>query len=238
MCPTSCTCEHDQRSKCRCLFCSIARPHLTRMWRAATAAGRELARYLGKERGAASLVVPSPMLRALQTAAPIVEALSCDCVVSPLVYETGGMYAREGSGFVNRPGLSAAEISSRFSAYKTTELTTSGPWNGTAAKETFADAIVRAEEAAGWIKTSEYSQQMLARPPKQQGPVILVIHSTFIDLLLKALCKFGHNDEKGVLDVSNCSLTEVFLPASLCTHNQGFATLKYLNRAEHVPRHL
>ena len=178
------------------------------------------------------------MLRALQTAAPIVDALSCDCVVSPLVYETGGMYAREGSGFVNRPGLSAAEIFSRFPAYTTKELPASGPWNGTAAKETFAEAIARAEEAARWIRTSDYTQKMLSRAPQQQGPLILVAHSTFIDLLLKALCKFGHTDEKCVLDVSNCSLTEVFLPSSLCMQNQGFATLKYLNRAEHVPRHV
>ena len=52
----------------------------------AAAAGAELLRYLGPERGRAALVVPSPMLRALQTAAPIVAALGCPCQVSPLVY--------------------------------------------------------------------------------------------------------------------------------------------------------
>jgi len=36
------------------------------------------------------------------------------------------------------------------------------------------------------------------------------------------------------MDVSNCSLTEVFLPAALCTNEQGFATLKYLNRAHYL----
>ena len=42
----------------------------------AAAAGAELLRYLGPERGRAALVVLSPMLRALQTAAPIVAALA------------------------------------------------------------------------------------------------------------------------------------------------------------------
>jgi hypothetical protein len=36
------------------------------------------------------------------------------------------------------------------------------------------------------------------------------------------------------MDVSNCSLTEVFLPVSLCTKGEGYPTLKYLNRADHV----
>jgi broad specificity phosphatase PhoE len=174
----------------------------------------------------------------VQTASPIVEALDCACVVSPLVFETGGMYAREGAGFTNRPGLSAAEIRSRFPGYSTAELRATGPWNGSAAKETMPEAIVRAAAAAQWIMTSKYAREMLARPAEQQGPIILVIHSTFIDLLLKALLNFPHDDSKGVLDVSNCSLTEVFLPSLLCTHQQGFATLKYLNRADHVPADL
>jgi hypothetical protein len=38
---------------------------------AAAAAGRELARYLGQTRGAAALVVPSPMLRAMQVSIPV-----------------------------------------------------------------------------------------------------------------------------------------------------------------------
>jgi broad specificity phosphatase PhoE len=199
----------------------------------ASCAAQELGKYLGS-RGAAALVVPSPMLRALQTALPIVQTLRCACTVSPLVYETGGMYAQDVTGFVNRPGLTADEISRRFSLFRTSELPAQGPWNGNSKKETFDEAIIRAANAAKWIKTNDYTREMMARPAQSRGPLILVIHSTFIDLLLKTLLKFPHSDTRGVMHVSNCSLTEIFLPAPLITHDEGYATLNYLNRNHFV----
>jgi hypothetical protein len=58
--------------------------------------------------GGTGQVVASPMLRALQTAEPIARALASSCVVSPLVFEVGGMYRKDLDGrFVHAPGLSA-----------------------------------------------------------------------------------------------------------------------------------
>ena len=85
-------------------------------------------------------VVPSPMLRALQTAAPIAAALGCPCQVSPLVFETGGMYARLAAdpergggggggagGFEYRAGLTAGEIEALFAGFGTRFMPVVGP---------------------------------------------------------------------------------------------------------------
>jgi hypothetical protein len=64
-------------------------------------------------------------------------------------------------------------------------------------------------------------------------PLVLVMHSDFIDFLLKALLAIP-GDTRGYFANSNCSLTEVWLPRALCTSGEGAATLHYLNRIEHL----
>jgi hypothetical protein len=85
------------------------------------------------------------------------------------------------------------------------------------------------QAAANWVK----SEEAWALAHEGRKPLVLVMHSDFIDFLLKALLAIP-GDTRGYFANSNCSLTEVWLPRALCTSGEGAATLHYLNRIEHL----
>lgn len=87
----------------------------------------------------------------------------------------------------------------------------------------------RVQAAAKWVK----SEEAWALAQEGRKPLVLVMHSDFIDFLLKALLAIP-GDTRGYFANSNCSLTEVWLPRALCTSGEGAATLHYLNRIEHL----
>mmetsp|Transcript_61922 Transcript_61922/g.146750 ORF Transcript_61922/g.146750 Transcript_61922/m.146750 type:complete len:147 (+) Transcript_61922:2-442(+) len=141
------------------------------------------------------------------------------------------MYRKnKGGGFDHAPGLSAAEIRGRFAGYDTERLPQTGCWNGPATgKETDAEIAERVEAASAWVKSHEVWDMVEGGA----RPLVLVMHSDFIDLLVKALLQLppGAN---GYFAHDNCSLTEVWLPRSLCSGGKGAATLRYLNRVDHL----
>ena len=72
--------------------------------------GQHIKRMLGQ----GGELMSSPMLRAIETAAPIAMALGIPCRVSPLACEVGGMYEWKEGMYLPAAGLSAAAIRERF----------------------------------------------------------------------------------------------------------------------------
>eukprot|EP00960_Hanusia_phi_P000351 9717-Hanusia_phi.AAC.1 len=59
-------------------------------------------------------LISSPMLRAIETAAPIAMALAVPCRITPLACEVGGMYEWRDGKYLPAAGLSAGQIRTRF----------------------------------------------------------------------------------------------------------------------------
>lgn len=140
------------------------------------------------------------MLRALQTAAPIAEALGTTLAVHGECYEFGAA----GTDFRG----SGLEILRSFSpAANVSHVGPRGEWeyHGASSKETDAEIRQRARRIVEWLR-SEYV------PSASGGVAILVAHATFLDLLVQLLVsgtdarwqygdqryKFGH---AGALEV-------------------------------------
>tara|TARA_B110001452_G_C15097482_1_gene382699 strand:- start:63 stop:773 length:711 start_codon:yes stop_codon:yes gene_type:complete len=142
------------------------------------------------------LVTSSPMLRALQTAAPIAEALGATLAVHGGCYEFGAAGAEfRGSGLAVLRSFSAT----------LSHVGPRGEWDysGASSRETDAEIRQRARHIVEWLR-SEYV------PSARGGVAILVAHATFLDLLVQLLVsgtdarwqygdqryKFGHAGAK------------------------------------------
>lgn len=211
-----------------------------------------VARYLAANFGGQGAVVASPMLRAIQTANPIVQAAGLLGIVSPLLHEVGGMYVKRGEEFTPAAGMSAAEIKKSFPDFDVSKLpkvscrcfclqlsqllmpcchmVQEGCWNAMRPKEQPEGYYERAKAAAAWVKSSE------VRETVGKGPLVLVMHSDFIDLTIKALLCLPLGPPQAVFYTSNCSVTELFLPEKFCTETVGYGTLVCLNKSEHLPK--
>lgn len=189
-----------------------------------------VARYLAANFGGQGAVVASPMLRAIQTANPIVQAAGLLGIVSPLLHEVGGMYVKRGEEFTPAAGMSAAEIKKSFPDFDVSKLPKEGCWNAMRPKEQPEGYYERAKAAAAWVKSSE------VRETVGKGPLVLVMHSDFIDLTIKALLCLPLGPPQAVFYTSNCSVTELFLPEKFCTETVGYGTLVCLNKSEHLPK--
>jgi len=192
-------------------------------------------------------VFVSPCLRTLQTAEPLVKSLGperCTVEVQPDIYEVGGVYSVSKDGKRGGPGkcLSRAGISSRFPTYGTSALKTSedegwytGGW------ETDAEARVRADRVAKWLRSPEL--QASCANPKGAAWTVLVLHGHLIDLLMKAL--LGVQDDPqldqehtnsiaGRAVVVNMPNTAVGHITVLSEENKGSVIMHFLGRTDHL----
>lgn len=119
------------------------------------------------------LVTSSPMLRALQTAAPIAEALGATLAVHGGCYEFGAA----GTDFRG----SGIEVLRSFSP-TLSHVGPRGEWeySGESSKETDSEIRQRARHVVEWLRR-EYV------PSACGGAAILVAHATFLDLLVQLL---------------------------------------------------
>ena len=122
------------------------------------------------------LVASSPMLRALQTAAPIVDSVS----TLPLVVQ--GSCFEYGCAGTDFRGSGLAALQQACPGATLTQLGPLGEWDyrGSSSKETEAEARQRAWRVASWLQAEGLAQA-------RGGAVVLVAHATFLDLLLQIL---------------------------------------------------
>jgi broad specificity phosphatase PhoE len=164
-------------------------------------------------------LVCSPMIRALQTTAPIARRLGLRPEVWVDVHEHGGIFLDHGQplGIRGYPGLTRGEMCLKFPGYVIPEqVTDAGWWNG--AYEQDSDFAARAERTAFRLREMGGSDERLA----------MVTHGGFASQLLKALfgragraSPFYHHDNTGL--------------TLLRINAEGWISLRYLNRLHHLP---
>lgn len=161
----------------------------------------------------------SPMLRSLQTAHPVKEALGLIPKVWVDIHERGGMYFDHGAGggTVGCPGLSRSEILSIYPDYQLAPgVTEEGWWNRD--REDSSTASGRAIRVA----------EELISMSDAEDRVAIISHGGFISILLKAILdqlpgnhiSYRHNNT-GIsrISIKKGSSTEVIS----------------LNRLDHLP---
>lgn len=164
----------------------------------------------------------SPMLRTLQTAQPISQALQLQPEIWPDIHEHGGLFhgnPRSSVPVTNFSGMTRQEYIDSFPGYVLPPvLTEQGWWFG--GYEEMAGCNERALRAAQtlheWAETT----------PDER--IAIVSHGTFIDALLKALFKQDFESLLGYYHY-NTAITRVDWT------QRGYMVLRYLNRTQHLP---
>lgn len=163
----------------------------------------------------------SAMYRALQTAAPIGQALGITPQVWVDIHEHGGIYLdhADGRGKVGFPGKTRTEILAEFADYILPEnLTEQGWWNQ--GYEELAACQLRAVQVAKQLR--EWAVGI-----HQDARVALVTHGTFMDNLIKALLNYGQANGHFHWHY-NTAITRLDFV------REDFTVVRYINRIEHL----
>ncbi len=177
-----------------------------------TALGVEQARRTAQALRSAGLTVllASPMRRAIETAAIIGETVHLPVRISPEFCEMGGLGSL--------PGLTRAEIEALYPGCELADtITESGWWSQ--AEEAIEQVFTRAQCAAHSLRAT-YGDDQAAH-------VALVTHGTFASLLINAY--LGLTLDQGIrFTHDNGALSRLeFEPE--------FLRIRYLNRTDHLP---
>ena len=166
----------------------------------------------------------SPMLRALKTTVPLARALGLDPQVWVDIHEHGGLFTgspRTGT-VVNYGGLPRAAMAEQFAGYAIpAEVTDAGWWFG--GYEEMEQCTLRAQRAARIVR--EWAEE------RADEVILLVSHGTFMDQFLKALLGAGESPTFYFSHINTAISRVDFLES-------GFAAVRYLNRAPHLPPEL
>ncbi len=168
----------------------------------------------------------SAMVRAMQTALPIGQALGLRPRIWIDIHEHGGMFLgnpRNDEGIRSYPGITRSEASERFPGYDLSEeIRDDGWWAGD--YEDMEACALRARRVA------EVLDERAAGG--DDSVIALITHGTFIDQLLKALTKQQENGRRIFYFKNNTAITHVdFL-------KDGPLVLRYTNRVSHLPDEL
>jgi broad specificity phosphatase PhoE len=139
--------------------------------------GVGLGQLLHAERQRVTLMC-SPMLRACQTAQPLGQILDLPVIVSPDLFENGGMYKRVDGRKQSMPGLKPRELQERFPSYDVSLVPTTGL---TVVEKNLDESLVRAKKVAQWIAARA------ADPSMEEAILVIVAHVDFIGLLSQTL---------------------------------------------------
>jgi len=163
-------------------------------------------------------LVCSPMLRALETARYLEQAIGVTPEVWVDIHEHGGIYLDHGEGrVVGYPGQTRQQMQSQFPSYALpAEVTDQGWWRGS--YEELWACQGRAIKVANALRQRTGGRECL----------VMVSHGTFITCLLKALLNVLPADYIWFLH-HNTGVSCVQLGA------EGRANVRYLNRVGHLP---
>jgi len=161
----------------------------------------------------------SPMMRALQTARPVSQALGLHPEIWVEIHEYGGIWLDhgDGSGIRGYPGLTREGIEAELPGCSIPEgVTEHGWWRG--AQEEPEPYLAR----AAWVVDTLHS--WAARDER----IAIVTHGAFIDGLLNTLLKvarvqpvYYHHDNTGITLID--------------FRRAGKLSIRFLNRLDHLP---
>lgn len=188
-----------------------------------------LARHLEKVDYGITDILVSPMLRAVQTARPMVAALSLKPRMWVAIHEDGGMFTGDPlvpGSIGGHPGMTRADFARDHPEFELVDEITDDGW-ATGGWEDRAACHARAIRVAADLVHRAESE----RAQGITSVVALMSHGTFLDALVKAL--FGHlPDERHHYFLNNTALS------LLDFSRPGRIRLMYLNRTEHLPAEL
>jgi len=161
----------------------------------------------------------SPMLRAMQTAEPIREALGLNPEVWVDIHEMGGIYLDHGKerGVIAYPGQTRGEMGKRFPGYRLPEEVGEDGWWKEDGMESFPAGQGRAIGVASALKERADGDERIC----------LVSHGGFMSCLLQALGR-QLPAEGFYYEHANTAITHLRLSAD------GFVTLLCGNRVDHL----
>jgi 2,3-bisphosphoglycerate-dependent phosphoglycerate mutase len=182
---------------------------------------------LNADRYAFTRIYCSPMLRAMQTAQPIREALGITPQVWIEIHEHGGLFEQQTGidneeTILNCPGLGRAEILTQFPDYVLPKAITDKGW-WTQGREEITACYARA------IAVARNLRQMAEESEDER--IALISHGTFIDALLKALLNQLPGDHFHY-NFYNTAITRVDL------YGDNYISLRYTNRVNHLAREM
>ena len=160
----------------------------------------------------------SPMLRALQTAAPIAETLGMRPRVWIDIHEQGGIWLQESPN--DLPGLSRGEMVSRFTGFALPEgVTETGWWHRPLERE------------PEWVaRSTRVAKELKGCFAATDERIAIVTHGGFASCLLHALLN-GESRQDAHFSHQNTAMSRVDFEADR-------ATVCYLNRIDHLPSEL
>jgi 2,3-bisphosphoglycerate-dependent phosphoglycerate mutase len=161
----------------------------------------------------------SPMVRSLQTAAPVARRLGLRPEVWTDIHEQGGIYldAEDGMSRIGYPGVTRAEIQASYPTYLLPEDISEGGWwnRGFEEWEDFQERAARvAEKLFKWAASDER--------------LALITHGGFTDALLKALLQHTSRERPLFYYHYNTAITRLDFG-----HN-GHLGIQYVNRVDHL----
>lgn len=176
-------------------------------------------------------ILVSPMLRTLQTSAPIVECLNIKPHVWPLICEHQGTNYKKNGQAIGVAGMTRSAMSQQFPGYHLPpEITEQGWWNPNHSPEPIARCHQRGREAAAIL--IERARQSLREARDER--VLLISHGTFSNGLIIALLDLLAKDYH--YSHFNTGITRIdFLRADHKADIQEVRpVLRYSNRTEHL----
>lgn len=162
----------------------------------------------------------SAMYRSLLTAKSVSDALSIAPMVWPDLHEKGGMFLQQNGQISGFNGMSRSAILDEFPGYKLSPEVTERGW--------YEPAMGREPETHSYYRAIKVARELRERGDTDEA-VALVSHAGFLDVLLKAIfeqlpsrpytMRYYHD---------NTAITRI-------NFDQGWTTLHYMNRADHLP---
>ncbi len=167
-------------------------------------------------------IFSSPMLRAMQTAAPVGRALGVRPEIWIDIHEEGGVWLDEGDGRgeVGYPGLTRSEVAARFPEFAVPEaITEEGWWN--------RPPEIKAEWRARARRVASVLHERFAGAGSQ---IALVCHGGFANDLLHAV--FAGMPDGVYFENPNTAVSR------LDFNGRGWVQVRYLSRVAHLPSEL
>ncbi len=164
----------------------------------------------------------SLMVRAIDTAAPVAEALGLPLVAWIDLHERGGIYINdpETGEPIGLPGLNGAELSARCPRLILSDsVDPSGWWN-----RPF-------ETPEQWpIRARRFLLELIERHGRTTDRVAVISHGGFYNQMLTELLKMPYSDNLW-FELNNTAVTRIDF------HDEG-VDLVYLNHVDHLPKEL
>ena len=182
----------------------------------------------GKENGYnITRIYCSAMLRAMQTAQPIGQALGIDPEVLIDIHEQGGVFIGDPRGpesIQQAHGITRAQALEQFPGYKLpAEITENGWWYG--GWEDAASGYARAVRIAAFMHKMAANNRNSQQEGAVEERVVLVAQGDFIDALIKALLHNVPADDHFYVHY-NTAITRI-------DFHEDRLLLRYINRTEH-----